>query len=725
MIAAKCPDLNCLHDYLAGRLDDTTAAELERHLDECETCERTLCELEQEPDSLVGILRGGQPGGVATLSPQVLSAQEFAKSLPHRLRPVASVPSGAATIGAYQLLRLLGQGGMGTVYLARHRKLDKQVALKLLPTFSGQRQEAIARFQREMRTAGKLDHPAIVRATDAGEADGVHYLVMDAIDGLDVGKICKTAGPLSVADACEIARQGAIGLAYAHSQGIVHRDVKPSNLMLDRGGQVKILDFGLAQLEIRTDESASLTGAGQLMGTLDYMAPEQAEGIETPDHRADIYALGATLYRLLGNRPPLSAERGISPLEKLRLIAAADPAPIETLRGDVPAELARLVMQMLARDPAQRPLSATEAAERLAPFCAGADLMKLLAAAEEACPVEPESLGGAPATSDPRNVAVTHSPSRGSKGGGRIWLALAGVLLLGAGILIAREMSQGPSVNKPQAAATVGDAPPPAIKLGEVQRQSVVIEQQYVCVIDADHVAEIQAPDDGLLEKSRIDAGQRVKQGEALFQFAPAIDPKEGEELRETITVLLNAPFDGVFSQPRSPGAVKQGETVAVLIDDSVMRVDFNVPEARVQPLQQKFAKLNAPKLQLRLANGRTFDQVGKLAGVGPDANPQTGNVTFRANFPNPQGLLRRGQTGVAVIIDSVPDAITVPQQATFEKGGKHYLFVVDRQNVPHLREIVIDSELKDRFLIRSGVAAHETIVTEGVREVRDGEPIE
>jgi len=198
---------------------------------------------------------------------------------------------------------------MGAVYLARHTKLDKQVAVKLLPTLPAKMPEFVARFEREMRAAGRLEHPSIVRTTDAGEQDGVHYLVMDAIDGLNLSRIAQAAGTISVADACEVARQAALGLAHAHEHGIVHRDIKPSNLILDGEGQVRILDFGLAQIGLRENGSAEITTVGQLMGTLDYMAPEQAERGGAVDYRADLYSLGATLFRLLSGRPPLAGCR--------------------------------------------------------------------------------------------------------------------------------------------------------------------------------------------------------------------------------------------------------------------------------------------------------------------------------------------------------------------------------------------------------------------------------
>jgi serine/threonine protein kinase len=194
----------------------------------------------------------------------------------------------------YKLLAELGKGGMGTVYRALHTKLDREVALKILPAERTKDPEAVDRFQREMKAVGKLEHPHIVRATDAGEQDGTHFLVMEYVEGLDLSELVQVIGPLPVADACEVIRQAAVGLQAAHEHGMVHRDIKPSNLMLAANGRVKILDLGLALLDPQRgdvdDEGGGrdLTSDGQIMGTFDYMAPEQAGDSHGVDIRADI-----------------------------------------------------------------------------------------------------------------------------------------------------------------------------------------------------------------------------------------------------------------------------------------------------------------------------------------------------------------------------------------------------------------------------------------------------
>ena len=163
-----------------------------------------------------------------------------------------------------------------------HTRLKRPVAIKVLPAGRLHDPQAIARFQREMEAVGKLDHPNLVHAHDAGEAEGQHYLVMEFLDGTDLRKLVRSSGPLPVADACEVVRQAALGLQYAHEHGLIHRDVKPSNLMLTRDGTVKVLDLGLARLTDETAMPGDMTGTGQVVGTGDFIAPEQGRILEKP-----------------------------------------------------------------------------------------------------------------------------------------------------------------------------------------------------------------------------------------------------------------------------------------------------------------------------------------------------------------------------------------------------------------------------------------------------------
>ncbi len=378
MIAIKrdCLKPAELQQVLAGQMAKDEFDSAISHLDNCDVCRSAADALQQEGRWIVESLGNDQPDPLhAETACQVALWRMLETPIAGPASIGTAVP--CQKLGPYQLTQALGTGGMGTVYLAEHERLKRQCAIKLLPRERVDQPGWLERFDREMTTIAALEHPNVVRATDAGHQHGWHYLVMEYLDGLDVGRIASRMGQLEFVDACEIVRQAALGLAHVHNSGLVHRDVKPSNLMLTRSGTVKILDLGLVLAgddPLGVDDR--LTTVGHLMGTMPYMAPEQLADSHDVDPRADIYSLGATLYRLIAGRPPHQKHGGLA--AQVLAITNEDPLPLDAIREDVDREIVQLVSEMLARDPAGRPKTAEQVAERLAPAGQKSQLKGLL-----------------------------------------------------------------------------------------------------------------------------------------------------------------------------------------------------------------------------------------------------------------------------------------------------------------------------------------------------------
>jgi serine/threonine protein kinase len=283
--------------------------------------------------------------------------------------------TGGFFLDQYRILEQIGQGGMGRVFKAEHRTMGRTVALKVLAPRLLKTPRAQALFLREVRAIAQAVHPNIVTAFDANQVNGRYYLVLEYVNGPNLDQLVRDTGPLPVGQACDFVRQVADGLQHAFRLGMVHRDIKPANLLLQRGsadergtyGQVKISDFGLARLgdDLTDVPDTLLTKNNTVMGTPDYIAPEQARDVHRTDIRSDLYSLGCTFYFLLTGQVPFP---GGTVLEKLVRHGTEEAAPLEQLRPDVPSAVAVVVRRLMAKKPEDRFQTPAELARDLAPF---------------------------------------------------------------------------------------------------------------------------------------------------------------------------------------------------------------------------------------------------------------------------------------------------------------------------------------------------------------------
>jgi tetratricopeptide (TPR) repeat protein/tRNA A-37 threonylcarbamoyl transferase component Bud32/DNA-binding beta-propeller fold protein YncE len=398
---------------LAEQLAGPESNLVEAHVQDCNRCQDTLAELCGEPlpdkdhglpitdyhpspeflvrlqqgvlqvDVFSGADGGGRVGGEGSgvsVEPVLSSAAPLPVS-PDSSVARPGVPPELVGHPRYKILEILGAGGMGSVFKAEHRLMERPVALKLINPKLIDKAAMVERFRREVKAAARLSHANIVEAYDADQAGDNHFLVMEFVEGESLSQILKREGRLPVAQACDFVRQAALGLQHAHACGMVHRDIKPANLMLAKTGEVKILDFGLARFastagveELDADASTvsasgsvasipGLTRTGMVMGTPDYMAPEQALNPSRAGITADIYSLGCTLYHFLAGQPPFA---GGTAAEKMAAHWEKAPRPLSELRPEVSPALAHVVERMMAKDPACRFQTPGEVAEALA-----------------------------------------------------------------------------------------------------------------------------------------------------------------------------------------------------------------------------------------------------------------------------------------------------------------------------------------------------------------------
>jgi serine/threonine protein kinase len=361
------PSRETLAAFDRGLLTPPDQTEVEHHVAGCTSCCETLENLGD--DELVVLLKSSAVTPAASPS-TIYGGNDRADTPPGKGTANPEIPAPLIDHPRYRIVGLLGAGGMGAVYQAEHRLMERAVAVKILNPELTRRPGAVQRFRQEIKAASQLSHPNIVTAYDADQADDVHFLVMELVGGKSLDWLIDPGRPLAVATACSWGRQAACGLQHAHERGMVHRDIKPANLMLAKaqGSQslslVKILDFGLARFASEFAAS-KLTASGALVGTPDYIAPEQARDPHRADIRADIYSLGCTLYHLLAGRVP---HPGDTVLQKLMAHQEELPKPLGEFRRDLPPGLVTVVERMMAKDVHQRYQTPAEVIAALAPF---------------------------------------------------------------------------------------------------------------------------------------------------------------------------------------------------------------------------------------------------------------------------------------------------------------------------------------------------------------------
>lgn len=373
---------------LSDCLGDQDVKRLSAHLEFCEKCQAHLeqrtslnnielgnshqqemwnaltRESDDHPNSVInrladsGLLGRDSDSTTASVLPHDTNTEFRTVEIPRYVLPCLSI------VG-FQILKQIGRGGMGTVYAAHQQSLNRKVAIKVLRSSSSP--EGRRRFQHETQAIGRLEHQHIVRAYDAGEINGRSYIVTELINGSDLARHVRENGPMDVGQACDFVRQAAMGLQAAHSAGLVHRDVKPSNLMTTEDGIVKVLDLGLAGVNTSVALPGAQSDEQTVMGSLDYMSPEQAQDFRNANVQSDIYSLGCSLYTLLHGRPPFADASTAT--AKLLAHAHGDRPDLSTSRDDVPLGLLALIRRMVDIDPTQRPESMATVAEQLVPFC--------------------------------------------------------------------------------------------------------------------------------------------------------------------------------------------------------------------------------------------------------------------------------------------------------------------------------------------------------------------
>lgn len=357
------PSKQTLVDFARGKLEPDSIDKVAQHIENCATCVDFLEQSVQ--DTMIDQLRQAHQSDPDSSSNS--ESFEFNQTVHFEsTSPVVSIEELFVDHPKYQLLGQIGAGGMGAVFRAQHRLMDRDVAIKVIRPEIVSNREAVARFHNEVRAAAKLAHRNIVAAYDAEQVGSAHILIMEFVVGESLSETIKRKGKLPVTHACNYALQIAQGLKHAHEQGMIHRDIKPQNLMKTPKGIIKILDFGLARIGELNDDEGQLTSTGVMMGTADYIAPEQARNARDADIRSDLYSLGCTFYSMLAGEAPFKKAR--TRVDKVLAHCSESFPSIQDIRSDVPDQVAQMIYKLVAKDPAERYQNPQELIDDLLPF---------------------------------------------------------------------------------------------------------------------------------------------------------------------------------------------------------------------------------------------------------------------------------------------------------------------------------------------------------------------
>lgn len=387
---AGCPSAETLSEFVSSGLTDEEFDAVEEHVSSCPKCGEWLVTLDDEP------LPVSVESAPKAESQSDFEASDDSNESSDSTEVCADAVPGQA--GDYDVLEAVGRGGMGSIYRGRHRELNRIVALKFLPAERFSNPQARERFDREMKAAGHCDHPNIVRTYDARKLDTCHFIAMEYVDGRDAASLVVEHQRMKVADACAVAAEVAVALEYIHERQLVHRDVKPSNIMISSRGEVKLLDLGLTRFNVEEHVPPEIADAGpvaeimvsgnptldsSILGTIGYMSPEQWDSPPDIDIRADIYSLGCTLYQMLTGCPPFYGAEYQTAWRICRAHHEIPVRPTTNLRDDVPATVEAILQKALAKSADDRFATPLEMANALAPFTESSQLAKLIDSSAE------------------------------------------------------------------------------------------------------------------------------------------------------------------------------------------------------------------------------------------------------------------------------------------------------------------------------------------------------